>query len=158
MEAITNFMNDTGDTVGAKNVLTSSECLAPALIWHWQKQQQSQHSIRFVRLLAIDLSQLSQVAHTLQQYPRVKFVVYCDSVINTVTANSEMRSTLKGEQQSVHVYLWFAVLYMCKSCLCAGHLHLNASGAYLKLLQLPALLLLLFTRPVYMFFCSTGWM
>lgn len=142
MTVITNFMNDTGDTAGAESVLTSSDCLAPALLWHWQKQQQSQHSIRFVRLLANDLSQLSEVAHTLQQYPRVKFVVYCDSVmaINTATAHGAMRSTLKGEQQSMHLHLGFAVLYMRKSCLCAGYLHSGASSAFLNLLQRPAML------------------
>ena len=128
---ITSFMNDTGS---AQNMLSSDDCLAPALIWEWQKQQQSQHNIRFVRLMASDLSQLSEVAHTLQQYPRVKFVLYCDSVIaiNAATAHSVMRSTLKGEQQFVHVHLCLAVLYMRNSCLCAGCLHFNASNTHIS--------------------------
>lgn len=109
MKVITSFMNDTG---GAESILSSSNCLAPALIWEWEKQQQSQHNIRFVRLLASDLLQLSELAHTLQQYPRVKFVVYCDSMIaiNVASAHGVMRSTLKGKQQSVHGNLCFSVL------------------------------------------------
>lgn len=108
-KVITDFMSDTGS---AQNMLSSDGCLAPALIWEWQKQQQSQHNIRFVRLMASDLSQLSEVAHTLQQYPRVKFVLYCDSVIasNAASAHGVMHSTLKGKQQSVHVHLCLVIL------------------------------------------------
>lgn len=110
MKIISCFMDGTWN---GESVLTAGGCLAPALIWDWQEQQQSQHSIRFVRLLASDLSDISKVAHTLQQYPRVKFVVYCDSVKgdHLSPAHSGMHSTLKGKQQSVHVYLFLGLYF-----------------------------------------------
>ena len=112
MKIINSFTNDSWS---GESVLSMGDCLAPALIWQWQEQQQSQHNIRFVRLLASDLSDISKVAHTLQQYPRVKFVVYCDSVKGDYasSAHSGLHSTLKGKQQAVHVNL--PVLYCAEA-------------------------------------------
>lgn len=105
MKIINSFMNDNWS---GESVLSVGDCLAPALIWEWQEQHQSQHNIRFVRLLASDLSDISKVAYTLQQYPRVKFVVYCDSVKGDYvsSAHSVMHSTLKGKQHPAHVLHW----------------------------------------------------
>lgn len=118
MKIIHSFMNDSWS---GESVLSMGECLAPALIWQWQEQQQSQHNIRFVRLLASDLSDICKVAHTLQQYPRVKFVVYCDSMKGEYvsSAHSGMHSTLKGKQQSVHVYLFS--MYSAEAAACCMH-------------------------------------
>ena len=59
------------------SILLHAHSLAPILLWEWQ-QQNPHHNIRFVRLAASDVSQLADVAYALQQYPRIKFVVYCD--------------------------------------------------------------------------------
>lgn len=82
--------------------LVVGECLSPTLLWDWprerEERQEPQHGIRFVRLLASDVSQLHDVAHTLQQYPRVKFVVYCDSLTAGwgSGAHSVLHSVLAG--------------------------------------------------------------
>ena len=161
MKVVTSFMDDTG---GAENMLSFSGCLAPGLIWEWEKQQQLPHNIRFVRLLASDLSQLSEVAHTLQQYPRVKFVVYCDSMVasNASTAHGVMHSTLKGKHQSAHIHMCCAVL--CCTCATAAFEQafcvLMLSGAILKILQWPAmvqiLLVLIMMWSVCAFTCGTN--
>ena len=96
------FISDENHKVSGLSV---GECLSPTLLWDWPKEQEewreAPHGIRFVRLLASDVSQLHDLAHTLQQYPRVKFVVYCDSLTAGwgSGAHSVLHSVLAGEKQ-----------------------------------------------------------
>ena len=87
------------DSFWTGSMLGVGECLGPYLLWEWQEQQQSQHSIRFLRLLESDLAQLHDVAYTLQQYPRVKFVVLCDLMkANGSSAHGVLHNVLQGER------------------------------------------------------------
>lgn len=104
----------------AVSLLSIGECVGPTLIWDWPKErdeeQEPQHGIRFVRLLASDVSQLHDVAHTLQQYPRVKFVVYCDSLTAGwgSGAHSVLHSILAGEKQCLPLLSLTDLLYVQK--------------------------------------------
>lgn len=108
------FMTDEGHMVSGLSV---GECLSPTLLWDWPKdceeRQEAPHGIRFVRLLAADVTQLHEVAHTLQQYPRVKFAVYCDSLMAGwgSGAHSVLHSVLAGKKQCC-----VCCVYVAKSC------------------------------------------
>lgn len=97
----TNFMQKSGHK---HSMLFGFDMLGPVLLWEWQLQN-PQHSLRFVRLSTSDLFQLADVALTLQQYPRVSFVVYCEAATarEGSIARATLESVLRGKTQHLRL-------------------------------------------------------
>lgn len=72
------------------------------LLSDWHKKQPDS-SIRFVQLSSAEVSQLADLARTLQQYPRVQFVVYCDcmSASEGSAEHGALQSVIEGNRQQV---------------------------------------------------------
>ena len=97
-------MQNTVDFLSSKDY-TQSMLIVPSrdsnglsIAWDRHLQQVLPLGLRVVRLSSADVTQLADVAHTLQQYPRVKFAVICSSLMcgEGSSAHAALQSVLAG--------------------------------------------------------------
>ena len=79
-------------------VVASCDSNGLSIAWDVHMQQVLPLGLRVVRLSSADVTQLADVAYTLQQYPRVKFAVICSSLMcgEGSSAHAALQSVLAG--------------------------------------------------------------
>lgn len=79
-------------------VIASCHSKGQSIAWDKHLQQVLPLGLRMVRLSSADVTQLADVAYTLQQYPRVKFAVICPSLMcgEGSSAHAALQSVLAG--------------------------------------------------------------
>lgn len=95
MQNTENFLTNTDFR---SSILIISSAPGSAVAWDRYLQQVAPLGVRLVQLNSTDITQLADVALTLQQYPRVKFAVVCASMMCTEGsgAHAALHSVLTG--------------------------------------------------------------
>lgn len=90
-----NFLNHTDFE---SSMLIASGAPGSAVAWDSYLQEVAPLGVRLVQLNSADVTQLADVAFTLQQYPRVKFAVVCASMMCSEGsgAHAALHSVLTG--------------------------------------------------------------
>ncbi len=97
-----NVVQNTLDFLSNKDhvhsMLIQTGAAGSAVDWDLHLQQVAPLGVRLVRLSSSDMVQLVDVAHTLQQYPRVKFAVICTPLLCSEGsgAHAALQSVLTG--------------------------------------------------------------